>query len=139
MNPSDPIFHKPKSIIAAKNILYASIFLGIVISAISEMTNSFGSYSTTEGLIINLVTIVLLFILARMIGLGRKWARTVFLILFILGIALLPFGIVAIFKMNLLIGVLDLLQVVLQFMAVRFLFAKESTHWFLSVNSFVQQ
>jgi hypothetical protein len=139
MNPTDPIFHKPKSIIAAKNLLYASIFLIIVNSGIGEMTNSFGGYSIIQGLIINLVTIVLLFILARMIGLGRSWARTVFLILFVLGIALLLFGIVAIFKMNLLIGILDVLQVVLQFMALKFLFSKESTHWFLSVQSFVRQ
>lgn len=145
MNPSDPIFHKPRSIIAAKNVLYASIFLGIVISVISELTihaDSYSTgqgYSTTQGLIINLVTIILLFVLARLIGLGRKWARTVFLVLFILGIALFPFGAIAIFKMNLLVGILDVLQILLQVLALKFLFSKESTHWFLSVSSFVKQ
>jgi hypothetical protein len=145
MNPTDPIFHKPKSIIAAKNILYASIFLGIIISVISEMTihaDSYPSgqgYSSTQGLIINLVTIILLFVLARLIGLGRKWARTVYLLLFILGIALFPFGAIAIFKMNILVGILDSLQIILQAMALKFLFSKESTHRFLSVSSFVPQ
>jgi hypothetical protein len=139
MNPSDPIFHKPKSIVAAKNIMYASIFLGIIISVISEMAMHVDGYSTTQGLVINLVTIILLFVLARMIGLGRKWARTAFLVLFVLSIALFPFGAIAIFKMNILIGILDSLQIILQAMALKFLFSKESTHWFLSVSSFVPQ
>ncbi len=37
MIPSDPLFHKPKSIIAAKNILFATIFLDIIILAINKI------------------------------------------------------------------------------------------------------
>jgi hypothetical protein len=144
MLSSDPLLHKPKSIIAAKNILYATIFLGIITLVISKMAGdpakypgAPGNFTYTAGLIIPILTFVIIFILTRQIGLGRKWARTVFLVLFILGIILFPFTIVPLFKANMLIGLLSLTQAILQILALKFLFAQESTHWFNSVHETV--
>jgi hypothetical protein len=139
MNVEGPLFHKPKSIIAAKNILYATVFLGLITLGINKLSYGSGNPADNRGLVIALVSFALILFLTRQIGLGQKWARTVFLILFILGIALFPYTIVPLFRMNPLLGVLSLLQALLQILALRYLFAKESTHWFNSVHSTVPQ
>ena len=74
MIPQGPLFHKPQSIIAAKNILYAAIFLGIFSSLIGEFSMNQHNYSSLPGLVTTIVTFGLLFIAIRQIGLGRKWA-----------------------------------------------------------------
>jgi hypothetical protein len=139
MNTADPIFHKPKSIIAAKNILYATIFLGLINSLIDRWTNRSSNISNTEGLIINLVTLLLMFFITVQIGLGKKWARTIFLILFILGIVLFPFAVIPVLKANILIGVLAIFSAILQIIALVFLFSKDSTHWFNAVKATTPQ
>jgi hypothetical protein len=135
MNPQDPIFHKPKSIVAAKNILYATIFLGIVNVVINEMTPGLGNASTVEGVAIAGITLVIIFILTKQIGMGRKWARTVFLILFILGIIIFPFVLGPIFTISLLLGILEIFQAILQAIALLFLFSKDSREWFNKIQS----
>ena len=139
MNESGPLFHKPKSIIAAKNILYATVFLGLITLVINKLSYGSSNPADNRGLIIALVSFAVILFLVRQIGLGHKWARTVFVILFILGIALFPYTIVPLFRMNPLLGVLSLLQALLQILALRYLFAKESTEWFNRVHSTVPQ
>ncbi|HZK64391.1 MAG TPA: hypothetical protein VFC34_09610 [Puia sp.] len=78
MIPQGPQFHKPKSIIAASGILYATIVLVILGFLVGEFS------AGLQGLITTMVTIGLLNIIMSQIGLGRKWARTVFLILVII-------------------------------------------------------
>jgi hypothetical protein len=135
MNPQNPLFHKPKSIVAAKNILYATIFLGIVNVVINEMTPGLGNASTVEGVAIAGITLVIVFILTKQIGMGKKWARTVFLVLFILGIILFPFALGPIFKTSLLLGILEVFQAILQAIALLFLFSKDSREWFNKIHS----
>src|SRR5580658_2216217 len=111
MISSDPLLHKPKSIIAARNILYATIFLGVINVVIGRMTMVEGNYSNTLGLIVPIVTFILIFILTRQIGFGRKWPRSVFLVLFTLGIVLFVFTIVPLFRANMVVGTLSIIQV----------------------------
>jgi hypothetical protein len=135
MNPQDPLYHKPKSIVAAKNILYATIFLGIINVVINEMTPGLGNASTIEGIVISGVTLAVIFVLTRQIGMGRKWARTVFLVLFILGIVLFPFALGAVFRISLLLGILEIFEAILQAIALIFLFSQDSTVWFNKIRS----
>jgi hypothetical protein len=135
MNLQDPLFHKPKSIVAAKNILYAMIFLGIINVVINEMTPGLGNASTIEGIVITGITLAVIFVLTRQIGMGRKWARTVFLVLFILGIIIFPFALGAVFRISLLLGILEVFEAVLQAIALIFLFSKDSTIWFNKIHS----
>ncbi len=139
MLPSDPLFHKPKDIIAAKNILYATIFLGIINWVVGKMTTGLSSYSDSKEIIITILTLIIIFILTKQIGLGKKWARTVFLVLFILGIIVFPFAVIPLFKSNLLLGVLFVFQALLQMLALKFLFSRKSTHWFNMVRSTDQE
>jgi hypothetical protein len=133
MTPAGPLFHKPKSIIAAKNILFANVFLYLVILFIIKTTNGFELYLNTPGIIISIVVIVLLFILTRLIGFRKKWARALLTVLVVALIAqavLFPFVAYLLFRANLLIGVLLIVQSLLQLLALRFLYAKESNLWF---------
>jgi cellulose synthase/poly-beta-1,6-N-acetylglucosamine synthase-like glycosyltransferase len=73
-----------------------------------------------------------------MIGQGKKWARVVLLVLFVLGILVYPLTLMAIFKSNLLLGVLSVFQALLQIVALVYLFSPASTQWFNHVHSFVE-
>lgn len=133
MSPQGPLFHKPKSIIAAKNILYASVFLGILGSLIGEFSTDLQNYSSLRGLVITIGSLGLLLIAIRQLGLGRKWARTVLLILLLFGLLSAPIYAPFLFRNSLLLGFLFVLQCILQIMALAFLYSKESNVWF---NSF---
>ena len=93
-------------------------------------------YFDVKALIINAVSILLIFFLTMQIGLGKKWARTTFLILFILGLAFYPFTLVAIFKANILIGFLAVFVTILEIVALVFLYSKDSTRWFNYVGNY---
>jgi hypothetical protein len=139
MLPASPLFHKPKSIIAAMNILYATMFLGIINWVVDQMTRDLATRFLVRGIITVLVALSIMFILIKQIGLGRKWARVVLLVLFILGILLYPWTIVPILKGNLLVGVIGIFQTLLQIVALVFLFSKDSTQWFNHVHASAQE
>ena len=136
MLPEGPLFHKPSSIIAAINILYATLFLGIINWAIREWATDVHPTSRAEAVSVLLIMLCIIFGLIKMIGLGKKWARVVLLVLFILGILFFLWTLGPIFKSNLLVGVLGIFQAVLQVVALVFLFSKTSTQWFNHVHSF---
>ncbi len=143
MIPSDPVFHKPKDIIAAKNIIYATMFLALIGGVIVKMSGDLADQTNPEkGMIAGAVTVIIglliLFILARQIGLGRKWARTVYLAVIILLFVLACWAI-PILKANLLLAVVSLLQTILQLWTLKFLFSQKSTDWFNRVAAFVPQ
>jgi hypothetical protein len=149
MIPSDPVFHKPKDIIAAKNIIYATMFLGVIGWVIVKMSGvpadrmsgipsgqANPEIRMIAGAIGVVIALVILFILARQIGLGRKWARTVYLAVIILRIVLACW-MIQLLKANILFAVVFLLQMILALWSLKFLFSEKSTHWFNSVQSFV--
>ncbi|MDP4250395.1 MAG: hypothetical protein Q8918_09845 [Bacteroidota bacterium] len=133
MIPQGPLFHKPKSIIAAKNILYATVFLGILSSLIGEFSAGLQTYTTLQGLVTTILTLGLLIIAIRQIGLGRRWARTVLLVLIIIGLLAAPIYVPFIFRTSMVLGFLFVLQTILQIMALAFLYSRESNTW---LNSF---
>ena len=138
MLPEGPLFHKPSSIIAAINILYATLFLGIINWAIGEWATDVHPTSRAEAVSVLIITLVIIFGLIKMIGLGKKWARVVLLVLFVLGMLVFPWTLGPLFKSNLLVGVLSAFQAVLQVVALVFLFSPASTQWFNHVHSFTE-
>jgi hypothetical protein len=62
----------------------------------------------------------------------------VLLVLFVLGILPFFWMLGALFKSNLLVGVLSVFQALLQAVALVFLFSQASTQWFNHVHSFTQ-
>lgn len=129
-----PLFHKPQSIVAAKNILYATLFLSLITWAIAHWTTDLHTASLAQSIAVLLLTVVITFALIKFIGFGKKWARIVLLVLFIAGLAVYPSTLMAIFKVSILVAVLSLLEAILQLIALVFLFSRESTQWFNRVQ-----
>jgi len=132
--PPSPLFHKPASIVAAKNILYADLFLSIITWAIDRWTAKMYAPAPLESIVILLVTLAITFGLIKFIGLGRKWTRVVFLVLFLLGLVVYPWSFAVLLKTNMLIAMLSLLQAILQAVALYYLFSRTSTEWFNKVQ-----
>jgi len=127
-NPSpNPLFHKPPSIVAAKNILYTVMFLAVVIWAINRL--NYGVVAA-QAIVELVVILALLFALTKCVTLGMKWARVVLLILFVLGLIPYITSFAAIWNTRLVVAVLTLLEIILEAVALRFLFKQESTLWF---------
>jgi hypothetical protein len=127
----DPLFHKPPSIVAAKNILYTVMFLAVVIWTINRF-----NYGVLAGQAILELVVVLavLFASTKAVTLGVKWARVVLLILFLLGLIPYLTSFADIWHTRLVVAVLTLLEFILEAVAIRFLFRQESTLWFNRVK-----
>jgi hypothetical protein len=136
MQPAGPLFHKPKSIVAATNILYATLFLGIIKWLIGQFSIDRTGRSSLVTIVTVIVVLLIYFFLIKQIGAGKKWVRVVLLVLFIGGIAVYIWGSPSIFKANFLVAVISLLQTILQIIALVYLFSKDSTNWFDHVETF---
>jgi hypothetical protein len=132
--PPTPLFHKPASIIAAIKILYAGIFLSFLNWALGWWTTTLFAPAPTQSVVILIVTVGIMFALIKNIGLGRKWARVVFLILFLLGAVAYSWTFVALLNASMLVAVLSLLQAILLIIALYYLFSRASTQWFNRVQ-----
>jgi hypothetical protein len=133
MIPAGPLFHKPKSIIAARNILYATLFLKTLVFIITQVILTALVQPKIGVLFSDIFLFVLLYVSIRYIGFGKKWARILFLVLFILSVLSLKIFVPFLFKTNLALGFLFVLQMLLQTLALFFLYSKSSNEWF---NSF---
>ncbi len=136
--PPTPLFHKPASIVAAKNILYAALFLSILTWAIGRWTTALYASTPVESVVILVVLVGISFALIKCIGFGMKWARVVLLVLFLLGLAVLPWTVVALLNASMVVAVLSLLQTILQIIALYYLFSRTSTLWFDRVKEKAQ-
>ncbi len=136
--PPTPLFHKPASIVAAKNILYAGLFLSILTWAIGRWTTTLYASMPVESAVILVMLVGITFALIKCIGFGMKWARVVLLVLFLLGLAVLPWTFVALLNASMVVAVLSLLQTILQIIALYYLFSRTSTLWFDRVKEKAQ-
>jgi hypothetical protein len=139
MIPSSPIFHKPKSILAAKNILYTVIFLGIAIMVVIGMNIGFRNYTGTPEWFAGVASLVIVFLLVRFIELGKRWGRIVFLFFFFMETVLVPLKLIFLLRGDFLLDVLFLIEGILQLFALKFLFSEKSTRWFIDVKYAAQQ
>jgi hypothetical protein len=134
MNPSDPLFHKPESIIAVRNILNATIFSGFLILILIWATGSFDMYVKRYILTTGLLMLIILFIITKLIGTAKKPARVGFIIYITFEALLLFFSFSYWKDLNLLIDVLLITELLLHIIALGFLFKLKSTIWFNAVN-----
>jgi hypothetical protein len=132
--PPTPLFHKPLSIVAAKNILYADLFLSIITWAVARWATAIFATTPVQSVIMLIVILGITYGLIKCIGLGMRWARLLLLVLFLLELAFLVWAHAALFNANMLITVLCLLQLSLQVIALYYLFSRNSTQWFNRVK-----
>jgi hypothetical protein len=136
--PPSPLFHKPASIVAAKNILYAGLFLTILTWALGWWTTAVYAQAPVQSVVTLILTVGITYALIKCIGLGMKWARVVLLVLFLLGVAVFPWTLLVLLKASIVVAVLSLLQAILQIIALYFLFSRASTQWFDRVKEKAQ-
>jgi|GEM_PF-1322058 FtsH-binding integral membrane protein len=129
----------PIEVSNAIKLFYLVLFLGIfsTISGISNLDKIIAQYPTfspTFYYLIILFSYAFLFFFIYKIRKGRNWARITFFILFVLG---LPFSIFTLpnsFTISLINGVLTIIGIILQIIALVFLFQKPSSDWFKSMK-----
>jgi uncharacterized PurR-regulated membrane protein YhhQ (DUF165 family) len=139
MIPEGPLFHKPKSILAARNILYASLFLAVIGLFVVQFALGLPGNPNLKVILSNGSLIILLYIAIRFIGFGKKWARTMFLVVFILNAVATPIYASFIFRTNLALGFLFVLQMLLQILALVYLYSESSNEWFNRFESLENQ
>jgi hypothetical protein len=128
--PSSPLFHKPLSIIAVKNLLYVAIFLDVITWAIWHWWSQPYAVRNANTLVILVVTTAILYALIKCVTIGMKWARVVLLVLLLLELIAYIWFCRVLWQTVILVAVLNLLQIILQMSALYFLFTRESTVWF---------
>ena len=127
-----PLFHKPKSFIAARNMLHASIITGILIIIIHYLFFGAFSNSITTAFALIAIEYIVLFLITRQMSLCRNWARTIVPVICIVIIATYIFLFVKEPAISFLETGLFAIQVLLQITAVIFLYKEECNIWFNS-------
>jgi len=127
---SNPLLQKPKSIVIARTMLYVLLLIIFISSLISEFVENEQTYSSIKGLTATILTLAFVVFIIVQIGLRKKWARALNLILFILGILILPFYITDLLTMNLIQGLLNIIELIVHGLSLVFLFNKDSNKWF---------
>ena len=99
-----PLFHKPKSIIAARNILYTVLFLEALVFILQQVIRDTPAHADIRVAFSNGILLVLLYVAIRHIGFGKKWARILFLVLFVLTLLASEIFVPFLFRINLALG-----------------------------------
>jgi len=129
MDPEPNRTERPKKVQNAVTILYVTLGIGILRAVIEASANAQRAGLTFVIFVTLVVSAVMVFFIV-MIGRGKNWARITFLVLFLLGLvpAILP--LIRSFNLSPISGVLGFAQIVLQGLALVFLFQRQSSEWF---------
>ena len=120
---------KPKKVQTAVTILYVTLGIGILRAVIEASANA-EMAGVGFLMFVTLVVFAFMAFLIAKIGGGKNWARITFLVLFLLGLLPSILPLLRSFDINPLSGFLGLAQIVLQILALVFLFQQESGDWF---------
>jgi hypothetical protein len=139
MVPAGPAFHKPKSFIAAKNLLYAAIFLGVLAIAVRNFIFDNKTKNWQLGLLIAVAGYAVMIFLIKQVALCKKWARTVLTVWLVLIIIYLVITFIEGYVMNIIESTLAGLQAGLYIGALVFLYKKECSTWLNSTKDELAQ
>ena len=117
--------NRPQKVQNAVSILYVTLGIGII-SAILQVL----AHGAISRMFTTLVIVAAMAFLIVMTGRGRNWARVTLLILFLVGVLPSILPLVRFFAVHPISGFLGLAQLVLQIVALIFLFQEESSQWF---------
>jgi hypothetical protein len=133
MTTDDPVFHKPKSFIAAKNLLYAGIFLSVIVFILHNIRLTVRPKFLYWGWLVSALGYAIMIILIKQMGLCKKWARLVLTVWFSLGFVMV---IISFFSASISMSIPEVaiwaLKIVLQVIAFIFLYSIECENWFNS-------
>ncbi|GEP46099.1 nuclear transport factor 2 family protein [Brevifollis gellanilyticus] len=120
---------RPRQVLFAVRLLYASLgvgFLKIGIEA-SALTKI---HSADRLVFLTLVIFVIMALFFALIGMGKNWARILFLVSFLVGIPFWPGNMADAFRFSAFSGSLHVVQAGLQLWALILLFQSDSSAWF---------
>ena len=127
--PASSIMHlKPQQIKSAVIMLWLSLLIGIPRSLLAIPNQR--EETLLVFFIVILFTIAFMIFFIQMINNGKNWARITFLILSILGMPLAIYQALDSVSITPISALLGMAQVILQIIAIIFLFAGESAQWF---------
>lgn len=124
------INQKPRSVSIAINLLVISTIAGFINSIISQAIGDRQKYSNEFELLTVIFTLGYMFFFISKLSARKNWARITFLIIFILGMLMLPFTLTLLLKNSLIVAMLSFVISLLQILALFFLFTKESNAWY---------
>lgn len=100
-----------------------------------ELTTEFNNLSDPKNLIILILSLGLMAFFTYKIHMCKKWARTTFIVLFLLGVIMYPFTLIQFFNLSTFIGIISSIQTGLQLFAIILLFKKDSRSWYKNLDS----
>lgn len=129
-----PLFHKPKSFLTARQVLYTCIFLAVLQFVLSELNVGLSnSGGITAAAVVVVYSAASLWLIKEM-SICLKWARTVLAAVLILAMIVYPLTVFQELKTNLLQIALLVIQYALQIYAIMLLYKEECTEWFNSIT-----
>ena len=134
MMQEGPLFHKPKSFLTARKLLYASIFISVLTILMRYFSIEWSNNVLTLLFIFGLFYLVMIVLIFQMSH-CRKWARTALIILLVLSAIILPYTLWDFYTDNMLLAGLTGIHIILEIMAIVFLFSAETNEWFNSRSS----
>jgi len=127
--PDETILTKPPQVTWAVTLLWGSLAIGLLNGLVDSnpatKNASFAFLATVMGL-----TFAIMGLLIYKIGKGRNWARITWLVLLVLGIIPYAFGLMELFNRSVLVGCLSVTQLVMQMVAIQYIFTKPGSYWF---------
>jgi len=120
----------PKKIKQAANLVYLSLLVGLIKSVLYETMTTQKMLSNPKSLAIGIITIFIIGFLGYMIGQGKNWARITLLVFFIIGMIGYPFIVLNEFLSSSIIGVVSIVQMLIQLYVLIILFSGEPKEWF---------
>ena len=120
----------PKKIKQASILVYVSLLIGLIKSVLYETMTDQKMLSDPKSLTIGILTILIIGFFGYKIGKGKNWARITLLVLFIIGMLGVPFIIMTEFQMNPIIGIVSVVQMLIQLYVLIILCSGESKNWF---------
>jgi hypothetical protein len=120
---------RPKRVQKAMTVLYITLGIGII-RAVIEGSANVKMAGVGFFIFVTLAVFAVMVFLIAMIGRRKNWARITILILFIIGLLPSIQPLIRSFTLSPFSGLLGLAQVVLQIVALAFLFRRESSEWF---------
>ena len=133
MIPEGPLFHKPKSFLSARQIIYTSILVGVIALVIRALSVGLANIGGTPAIAVTVIFYILVVVLVKQMSNDKKWARTALLILYILAMIVYPIAMAEQIKASMLVAALLFIQVALVIYALVLLYNKECTEWFNSL------
>jgi len=120
---------RPPRVGTAVKLLYITLGIG-VLRSIMDASIYTEMASPAFVMLISFFVLGVMGFFIFMIGKGRNWARTTFLVFFIISIPFAAFPLMQSVGANPISGRIGIIQIIIQIVALVFLFQKLSSDWF---------